>query len=260
MNKKIIAIIAAVALVLVVALVATLVACNNDQNPEESGSQVELPSGEEDNGNGNGNGNGNTTAKAGDPGEYEYTACNETVYVSSSAATLRTADYEAKGSVAQGTALVRTGISKARTDVANDEAGYWSKVTYEGETYYVASKLLTDIKDPNEGFVEVNKTVVVNEKTGSLNIRSLPSTTGSEVIGYAIAGVEITVIAENTTSGWYKVQFVAYSGETMTGYIASDAKYFEGTEEESSSKTESSAESEANSESGSESESSNAGK
>ena len=235
MNKKIIAIISAVVLVLVVALVATLVACNNnEQDPEESGSQVELPSGSESE---SGSGNGGSTT-VGDPGEYTYTACNETVYVSSSAATLRTADYEAKGSVAQGTALTRTGIS-------TDEAGYWSRVTYEGETYYVASKLLTDIADANEGFVEVTKTVVVNEKTGSLNIRTLPTTKGSEIIGYAIAGVEITVLAENTTTGWYKVQFVAYSGETMTGYIASDAKYFEGAEE-SSSNTESKAEAENN--------------
>ena len=232
MNKKIIAIIVAVALVFVVALVATLVACNdNGQGNDETGSQVELPSGSE---NESGNGNGGTTA-IGDPGEYDYSACNETVYVSSSAATLRTAEYEAKGSVPQGTALTRTGIS-------TDADGYWSKVTYEGETYYVASKLLTDIADAIEGFVEASKTVVVNEKTGSLNIRSLPTTKGSEIIGYAIAGVEITVIAENTTTGWYKVQFVAYSGETMTGYIASDAKYFEGAEVESSSASESASE------------------
>ena len=226
MNKKIIAIIVAVALVFVVALVATLVACNdNEQNPEET-SQVELPSGSEsESGSENG---GSSSSTIGDPGEYTYTACEETVYVSSSAATLRTAEYEAKGSVKQGTALTRTGIS-------NDADGYWSKVTYEGETYYVASKLLTDIADANEGFVEVSKTVIVNEKTGSLNIRSLPTTKGSEIIGYAVAGEEITVIAENTASGWYKVQFVNYSGETMTGYIASDAKYFEGAEEESSS-------------------------
>ena len=240
MNKKIIAIISAVVLVLVVALVATLVAYNNnEQNGDESGSQVELPSGNESE-----SGNGGSTA-IGDPGEYNYTACNETVYVSSSAATLRSAEYEAKGSVPQGTALVRTGIS-------NDEAGYWSKVTYEGETYYVASKLLTDIADPSEGFVEVSKTVVVNEQTGTLNIRSLPTTKGSEIIGYAIAGTEITVIAENATSGWYKVQFVAWGGETMIGYIASNAEYFEGNEAESSSTTESTVESEPAAEGGNE--------
>ena len=234
MNKKIIAIISVVAIILVIALAATLAACNpTEPDPNEGGSQAELPS-ESESGSGNG---GSTTI--GDPGEYSYTACNETVYVSSSAATLRSAEYEACGSIAQGTALVRTGIS-------NDEAGYWSRVTYEGETYYVASKLLTDIADPNEGFVDVNKTVVVNEKTGSLNIRTLPTTKGSEIIGYAVAGTEITVLAENTTSGWYKIQFVAYSGETMTGYIAADAKYFEGAEEESSSNSESKAEAENN--------------
>lgn len=234
MNKKIIAIISVVAIILVIALAATLAACNpTEPDPNEGGSQVELPSESE-----SGSGNGGSTS-IGDPGEYSYTACNETVYVSSSAATLRSAEYEACGSVAQGTALVRTGIS-------NDEAGYWSRVTYEGETYYVASKLLTDIADPNEGFVEVSKTVVVNETTGSLNIRTLPTTNGSEIIGYAIAGTEITVIAENTTTGWYKVQFVAYGGETMTGYMASDAKYFEGAEEESSSESSSESEAESN--------------
>ena len=48
----------------------------------------------------------------------------------------------------------------------------------------------------------------------------------STIIGYAVAGKDIKVIAENTTTGWYKIEFVDVDGKTLTGYIASDAKYF----------------------------------
>ena len=40
------------------------------------------------------------------------------------------------------------------------------------------------------------------------------------------SGEETKVIAENTETGWYKVEFVAYGGETMTGYIKSGADNF----------------------------------
>ena len=124
-------------------------------------------------------------------------------------------------SIPHGTELTRIGVS-------TDEANYWSKVSYEGETYYIASKFLTDIKNPDEGFVEVNKTAVVNEQTGTLVIRNLPTFNGSAVIGYAQAGENIKVVAENTTSGWYKVEFVAYGSTTPTyGYIKSGADNFE---------------------------------
>ena len=157
----------------------------------------------------------------GDPGEYDYTECDETVYINNpgSAVTLRTAEYEAKGSLEHGTELKRIGLS---TDAAN----YWSKVTYEGETYYVASKFITKMKNPDEGFVEVTKTVYISEKTGSLNIRNIPSME-STIIGHVAYGEAIKVIAENTDTEWYKIEFVAVDGTTKTGYIASDAKYYE---------------------------------
>ena len=221
MNKKIIMTVLALALAL--AMAATVTACKDNNGGEGNNggnnNQVELP-GEETTGTNNNGGNAGTT-EIGDPGDYSYTECNETVYVNNpaSAITLRTADYEAKGSVPHGTELVRTGLS-------TDEANYWSKVTYEGETYYVASKFLTDIKNPDEGFVAVEKIVVVNDKTGSLNIRNLPSFNGSAVIGWALAGEETKVIAENTATGWYKIEFTAYGGETMIGYIKSGADNF----------------------------------
>ncbi len=221
MDKKIIAIITAVALIAAIIIVASFAACNDNNNPGETdgSNQVSLP-GDDESGDESGSGS-STPSEIGDPGEYSYNDCNETVYVNNpdSAVTLRSATYEACGSVAHGTELTRTGLS-------TDEGNYWSKVVYDGETYYIASKFLTDIKNPDEGFVAVDKIVVVNEQTGSLNIRNLPTFNGSAVIGYAKAGEETKVIAENTETGWYKVEFTAYGGEKMTGYIKSGADNF----------------------------------
>ena len=216
MNKRII--ISVLAIVLALSMTVAFTACKDDKN-NNGGNEVTLPNGETNDGTEDGNNSGNT--EVGNPGEYSYSDCNETVYVNNpdSAVTLRTADYEAKGSIPHGTELKRIGLS-------TDEANYWSKVTYDGETYYVASKFLTDIKNPDEGFVAVDKIVVVNDETGSLNIRNLPTFNGSAVIGWALAGEETKVIAENTETGWYKIEFTAYGGEKMTGYIKSGADNF----------------------------------
>lgn len=217
MNKRII--ISVLAIMLALSMVIAFTACKDNENDGEGGNKVTLSGDETTGGTDGGNNSGNT--EVGNPCEYSYSDCNETVYVNNpdSAVTLRTADYEAKGSVPHGTELKRIGLS-------TDEANYWSKVTYKGETYYVASKFLTDINDPDAGFVAVDKIVVVNDETGSLNIRNLPTFNGSAVIGWALAGEETKVIAENTETGWYKIEFVAYGGEKMTGYIKSGADNF----------------------------------
>ncbi len=222
MNKKFIAIISAVALIVAIILVASFAACNDSNNPNEtdSSNQVDLPGdGTEDSDESD---SGNTApSEIGDPGEYSYNDCNETVYVNNpgSAVTLRSETYEDCGSIPHGTELKRTGLS-------TDDANYWSEVVYDGETYYIASKFLTDIENPDDGFVAVDKIVIVNEQTGSLRIRNLPTFVGSAVIGWAKAGEETKVIAENTETGWYKVEFTAYGGEKMTGYIKSGADNF----------------------------------
>ena len=56
-----------------------------------------------------------------------------------------------------------------------------------------------------------------------------PETTG-RVVGYYNKGDEVKVIAENTTTGWYKVEFTDYGGTKTFGYVASDAKYYEADE------------------------------
>ena len=212
--------------VLVALLVCvSLFACNDSETETETNDRINI--GETDtNGNviepGDEVGSGSQNTEIGDPGEYSYTECDQTVYVNNpdSAVNLRSADYEPMDSVKHGTELRRIGLS-------TDEANYWSKVLYNNETYYVASKFLTTLKNADEGFVAIEKTVVVNEETGSLNIRNLPTFDGSAVIGWAVAGTEYKVVAENTETGWYKIEFVPYGSETTAfGYIKSGADNF----------------------------------
>lgn len=220
MSRKILAIVSALL------IAASLCACGNkNKTGETETTPINVNNGGNNNG---GSGNeygsevGTGSVAIGDPGEYTYVECDQTVYVNNpdSAVTLRSATYEAKGSVGHGTELRRIGLS-------NDGSNYWSKVVYDGETYYVASKFLTTISNPDEGFVAVDKTVVVNDKTGSLNIRNIPDINGSIVIGWAVAGVEIKVVAENTETNWYKVEFVPYgSTEKTYGYIKSGKDNF----------------------------------
>lgn len=207
-------------------LTASIVACdtaeeepNNDTGKETTATTESATEEKETDEQGSEIGTSAPT-EIGDPGEYDYTECDEAVYVNNpdSAVTLRSAEYEAKGSVPHGTELRRIGLS-------TDEANYWSKVIFEEKEYYVASKFLTTIKNPDDGFVAADKTVVVNEKTGALNIRNLPSM-DSTIIGHANAGIEIKVIAENTESGWYKVEFVNNNGEKTVGFMASNKEYF----------------------------------
>lgn len=217
------------AILMALIIAASLVACNGNDTDEPTGGKKETSAETTTEANTDEqatNEEGETVGTAapseiGDPGEYSYTECDQTVYVNNpdSAVTLRSAEYKDMGSVGHGTELRRIGIS-------TDGANYWSKIIYEEKEYYVASKFLTTLKDADEGFEDVEKTVVVNDKTGALNIRNVPSME-STIIGHANAGVEIKVIAENTSTGWYKIEFVDVSGQKKEGYIASNAEYFE---------------------------------
>ena len=224
--KKLLAIITALL------LVASLCACNNnDEEETTTNNKIEIPGGTDASGSENGDesdeSDEETTAaatKVGNPGDYEYTtlATPETVYVRSAtgAANLRDANYKKVGSLENGVAVERVGVS-------TDADGYWSKVVYQGNTCYIASKFVTSIADPDAGFTACDKTVYLKEGVGSMNVRDLPSMEESEIIGHVLEDAPIKVVAENTTDGWYKVEIKDYEGNTITGYLAANPKYVE---------------------------------
>ena len=160
------------------------------------------------------------------PGDYQYVEKNDTIYVlaPSGALNLRTADYQKKTSVATGTALQRVAVS---TD------GVWSKIIYaiEGENFelYVNNKYTTLLADLDAGFVAGEKTLTV--KAAGLKIHIAPEADEKwqedvKIVGYYSADDTVKVLAENTTTGYYKVEFTAYGGATAIGYISNDPDFF----------------------------------
>ena len=150
--------------------------------------------------------------------EITFSEQKDTVYVihSSNQVHLRSEpnmlDGTQKGVVANGTELQRIAISSD---------GAWSKVVYDGAEYYIGTACITTLKDLDAGFTAVSKTLTL---TGSLYVRIAPSM-DNEAIDTLYKGDVVTVVAENTETGWYKVTFDGtYASE---GYIVSDAKYFE---------------------------------
>ena len=225
MTKKIVSIF--LSLLLTASVAASTVACSGKKGGGTETGNINVGTGEEGttvigtDSNGQPIYGPSSSTEIGDPGEYSYTECDQTVYVNNpgSEVTLRSADYVAMGSLKHGAEIKRIGIS---TDANN----FWSKVVYNGETYYMASKYITTMQNPTDGFTEVSKTVYISPKTGSLNIRNIPSMEGY-IVGHAVSGVGIKVVAENTTTEWYKIEFVNADGVKEYGYIASDAKYYE---------------------------------
>ena len=214
MNRRLLAIISALL------ISASLCACSGGKEEETTDNKIEVPSREETSSNTETNEQGsqiNPPVADKAPGELEYTAKDGKVYIlhENGAVNLRNADGTVFKSFDNGTEFERTAVSKD---------GEWTKVKYEDKEYYVVTSCITDLKDLDEGFAKVEKTLKL--KTAALSIRMSPETTG-RVVGYYNEGDEVKVIAENTTTGWYKVEFTAYGGETTIGYVASDAKYYE---------------------------------
>ena len=214
MNRRLLAIISALL------ISASLCACSGGKEEETTGNNIEVPSREETSSNTETNEQGsqiNPPVADKAPGELEYTAKDGKVYIlhENGAVNLRNADGTVFKSFDNGTEFERIAVSKD---------GEWTKVKYEDKEYYVVTNCVTDLADLDEGFAKVEKTLKL--KTDALSIRMSPETTG-RVVGYYNEGDEVKVIAENTTTGWYKVEFTAYGGETTIGYVASDAKYYE---------------------------------
>lgn len=160
----------------------------------------------------------NPTTPTNDPTQVTYTAVDDIVYVSSTSASVKlVSDVTQTKNLAQLTELHRTG-----------KASNWCKVEYEGQEYYIATKMLT-----TDDIGEKTFTVPAESKTlynmGTVNIRKYASsdngfstvltTTGSDAI-------PVTVVSESALKGWTKVKVTVenkeYEGFMSTKYLTTN--------------------------------------
>lgn len=213
---------------------AMLVACSKKNNVDDDDDETKDPAIVDDETTDDENGSENSTEDETEdetddyiePTSFTFTECEEvTVYTTAIVNIRKEASFAnsvEKKSVVEGTALVKIAESN---ETAKDSDGYdykWFKVKYEDAEWYVKSTLTTTMENPDDGFVEVQKTLYLN--TQGLSVRQFPNTENNPV-AYLSFGEEIKVIAENTESGWYKI---SYEGKYVKGefYITSEAKYF----------------------------------
>ena len=131
-------------------------------------------------------------------------------------------DTVSKKAVNTGTELLKVAESTDFAVDSNNIQYKWFKVEYDGQVYYVKSTLVTAISNPDEGFVEVSKTLYA---TGSLKVRAVPSTE-NDAVGYINAGDAISIVAENTETGWYKIVFEGKYTPNGEYYVVNTAKYW----------------------------------
>lgn len=139
------------------------------------------------------------------PVEIKWTAVNMTVYVSVENAWVR------KSPDLDDTSRVEVlHLRDALTCTATSES--WMKVTYGGETRYIASNCVTKDDISGNDFEKVNDKVYVTATT--LSLRLGPST-DTEIKGYVSKGDELTRTAKST--GWSEVTV-----DGRTYYVSND--------------------------------------
>ncbi len=228
MNRKLIAILTALL------LTASLCACGDDTTTETTGgeSQIVVPGSESETLSDETGSESESESKSEEestaPIELNFITQKDTVYViaRNGSVNLRTdtslSDASIKVAVSNGTMLQRIAVS---------ENGEWSKVIFDdyAETeLYVKSLYITTLSDIDADFT-VCETPFTRTLKANLNVRITPSME-NDILHVLVPENVVTVVAENTVIGWYKVQIG--SGENMIeGYIASDEKYFEPIEE-----------------------------
>ena len=205
--KKIIIILAAL-------LVATsLVACNNDQGNDDQNPDINIP----------------TSAPTETPTEdntpsvdRNFEEKNDVVYVMTpnGAANLR------KDTNFDASSL--SGISvKNNTELERIEADdSWSKVTYEGETYFISNKMIVEAS-VLDGFEPVEKTIKIS--VASINVRFVPARTTDEPIATLLENAEVEVVGFNSAlgeEGWYKIKLTVTEDQPYEfGYISAYHEY-----------------------------------
>ncbi len=142
------------------------------------------------------------------PVEIKWTAVNMTVYVCVENAWVR------KSPDLDDTSRVETlHLRDALTCTATSES--WMKVTYGGETRYIASNCVTKDDISGNDFEKVNDKVYVTATT--LSLRLGPSV-DTEVKSYAQKGTELTRTAKN--NGWSEVVVDGQTYYVSNSYIS----------------------------------------
>lgn len=126
-----------------------------------------------------------------------------------------------KGQLKNGETAVRIGINSASG---------WSKLSYNGQTVYAVTSFLTadlSYKKPQEtssvtapvqsdGFEAVNQQVTAKDTT---NLRSKPTTEGSEIIYTLPNGEYVTRTGINSVSGWSRLSYNGQTVYAVTSYL-----------------------------------------
>ncbi len=161
----------------------------------------------------------NPTAPTDDPTQVAYTAVDDYVYVSTASAAVKlVSDVTQTKNLAQLTELHRVG-----------KASNWCKVEYEGQEYYIRTKMLT-----TDDIGEKTFTAPAEAKTlynmGTVNVRKYASSDNNFSTVLATTGADatpVTVVSESALKGWTKVKVTVenkeYEGFMYTKYLTTNA-------------------------------------
>ncbi len=204
-------------------LALSVCSCKNNNNPEDtSGNSVIInPNGStSQNGENNTEGDDSSTTEVDIPStEKTFEDRNETVYIISKAGAVNLRS----DTVISAETIVKSennGYELKRTGVSTDDENEWSRVIYNDQVCYIKSKFVTTLKNLDEGFNDVSKTLIAK---GNIWVRIAPDYIHEEV-GAIKPGAEIKVIAEK--EGWYKIEFEDTYTEKGEYYISSKADLF----------------------------------
>lgn len=206
--KKIIVILAAL-------LVATsLVACT-DGKEQDTSPNIDIPT----------NAPVETPTEDDTPSvDRNFEEKNDVVYVMTpnGAANLRT-DTNFDASSLSGIS-VKNGVELERIEADAN----WSKVTYEGENYFISNKIIVE-KSVLDGFEPVEKTIKII--VPSIYVRYAPARTTDAPIATLVENNEVEVVGFNADlgeEGWYKIKLTVTEDQPYEyGYISAYHDYSE---------------------------------
>lgn len=107
----------------------------------------------------------------------------------------------------------------AKVEVVSKLSNGWYKIKYNGSYGYVSgSYVKLDSQQPQPG--EDEKVIATGNTTGSLNVRSGPSSNYSK-LGTLAKGTKVEVV-ERYSNGWYKIKYKGSYGYVSGAYVSLD--------------------------------------